>query len=58
VSHEEFDGKKKTRQTLQLAFYFTDRTEDSSSEKGAIDDIIPGTYAEYGYKYICEQFRK
>jgi hypothetical protein len=54
VSHEEFDCKKKTRQTLQLTFYLTDQTEESSSEKGIIDTIPPGTYAELEYKYICK----
>jgi hypothetical protein len=54
VSHEEFDCIKKTRQTLQCTFYFIDQTEDSSSEKGTIDTIAAGTYAEFEYKYICK----
>jgi len=58
VSHEEFDCTKKTRQTLQLTFTYTDQTEESSSEKGAPDVIVPGTYAEYEYKHICTQFRE
>lgn len=58
VSHEEFDCTKKTRQTLQLTFTYTDQSEESSSEKGAIETIVPGTYAESEYEYVCRQFGK
>lgn len=54
VSHEEFDCAKKTRQTLQLTFTYTDQTEESSSEKGDIDTIVPGTYGELEYNHICK----
>ena len=56
VSHEEFDCTKKTRQTLQLTFTFTDKTEDSSSLKGTVDAIVPGTYSEFEYTHVCKGF--
>ncbi len=53
-SYEEFDCKAKTRRTLQVKFYYTDGTEESSSEPGAVDLVEPGSYAEVELGYLCK----
>jgi hypothetical protein len=54
MSYDEVDCAKRTLQTRQVIFYFTDGTSQSLAKKLAVVGIKPGSPGEAEYDYLCK----